>query len=102
MARLDEIQIVQNYSIREFFNQHGKDAVACSRNWEGQKQPCVRFGGNCFAVIAKSCGATAKQVFAQPENYQVLQLHDSANNTDFFRIAKTGSNYYSDFETLSL
>ena len=97
------IKIVKNYSIREFYNQHGKDAVACSRNWEGRKQPCVRFGGNVFAVISKSCnGATAKKIFSNPENYQVIQLHDDANNTDFYRVSAVGTNYYTDFEQLSL
>ena len=103
MARLDEIKIVKNYSIREFFNQNGRDAVACNRNWEGTTTPCIRFGGTVFAAISKSCnGASAKQIFSHPENYQVIQLHDDANNTDFFRVSAVGSNYYSDFEQLSL
>ena len=102
MARLDEIKIVKNYSIREFYNQHDKDAVACSRNWEGTTKPCIRFGGNCFAIISRNCHATAKEIFKQPENYQVIQLHDEANNTDFYRVSAVGSNYYSDFEQLSL
>ena len=100
--RLDQIQITKNFSIREFYNQHGKDAVACNRNWQGIATPCIRFGTVC-AVISKSCkGATAKQIFAEPENYQVLQCRDTANNTDFFRVSAVGSNYYSDFEQLSL
>ena len=103
MARLDEIKIVKNYSIREFFNQHSQDAVACNRNWEGATTPCIRFGGTVFAAISKSCnGATAKQIFGSPENYQVIQLHDDANNTDFYRVSAVGSKYYSDFEQLSL
>lgn len=102
MARLDEIKIVKNYSIREFYNQHDKDAVACSRNWEGTTKPCIRFGGNCFAVISRNCHATAKEIFSSPENYQVIQLHDDANNTDFYRVSAVGTNYYSDFEQLSL
>ena len=103
MARLDEVRIIKNYSIREFFNQNGKDAVSCSRNWQGVSTPCIRFGGTMFAAISKSCnGATAKQIFSNPENYQVIQLHDDANNTDFYRVSAVGSNYYTDFEQLSL
>ena len=103
IMRLDEIQITKNFSIREFFNLNGKDAVACNRNYQGVTTPCIRFGGNVFAVISKSCnGATAKQIFSKPEQFQVLQLHDTANNTDFFRVSAVGSNYYSDFEQLSL
>ena len=103
MARLDEIKIVKNYGIREFFNLNGKDAVSCNRNWQGVSTPCIRFGGTIFAAISKSCnGATAKQVFSEPEKYQVIELHDDANNTDFYRVSAVGSNYYSDFEQLSL
>src|SRR5574344_981880 len=103
MARPEEIKIVKNYSIREFYNQHGQDAIACNRNWEGMTTPCIRFGGTVFAVISKSCnGAPAKQIFSNPENYQVIQLHDDANNTDFYRVSAVGTNYYSDFEQLSL
>ena len=103
MARLDEINIVKNYSIREFYNKHGQDAVACNRNWEGTTTPCIRFGGTVFAAISKSChGATARTIFKNPENYQVIQLHDTANSTDFYRVSAVGSNYYNDFEQLSL
>ena len=103
MARLDEIKIVKHYSIREFYNQHDKDAVACNRNWNGITKPCIRFGGNVFAAISKSCkGASAKQIFSNPENYQVIQLHDHANDTDFYRVSAVGTNYYTDFEQLSL
>ena len=103
MARLDEIKIVKNYGIREFFNLNGKDAVSCNRNWEGVSTPCIRFGGTIFAALSKSCnGATAKQVFSEPEKYQVIELHDEANNANFYRVSAVGSNYYSDFEQLSL
>ena len=99
--RLNQIQITKNFSIREFFNMNGKTAVACNRNWEGSKTPCIKFGTVC-AVISKNCGASAKQVFAEPENYQVIQLHDDVNGTDFYRVAKVGNSYYSDVEALTL
>lgn len=100
--RLDEIEIVKKWSVKEFYHNCGDDATACTRTYQGEKKEGIMFG-TCFVAISKSCeGASAKQIFKNHNDYEVLKIHDNANDTDFWRVSKRGSDYYQKGESLSL
>lgn len=101
MARIDEVQISNNYGVKEFFNLNGQTACEATRNWNGQSTAGVKFG-HVFVAISKNCDASAKEIFADPSKYQVVECYDNVNDTQFYRLCKAGSDYITDGEALSL
>ena len=101
MARIDEVQISNNFTVTEFFNLNNKTANVATRNWKGVETPGIQFG-HVFVAISKNCNANAQQIFADPSKYQVVECYDNVNDTQFYRLCKAGSDYITDGEALSL
>lgn len=77
---------VRFYSIREFYNKHNNDAVACNWNNNGIVIPCVRFG-NALVPISKECqGASGKEIFKNPENYSIVEFVEGEDKSKKYRI----------------
>lgn len=77
---------VRFYSIREFYNKHNNDAVACNWNNNGIVIPCVRFG-NTLVPISKECqGASGKEIFKNPKKYAIVEFVEGEDKSKKYRI----------------
>ena len=93
--RNESCKIIDQDSVKGFFMKHKGEVVETTRSFEGQNTRGLLFANKFFAGYGPSVKPTmTTEEFIKHPDAQILTIHDSENNRDFYRASIGGSEYY--------